>query len=354
MSVKEKASYDIDKTYEWNFENGPRSTYPKPNNLVKERVKIWDKEVDFPLFIPAGLLLNGRWVLFYEEMGFPILVYKTVRSVKYPSHPLPNCLVIKTDPFDPDNIPSTVVAPYDYEPDEAENVTITNSFGMPSMDPAWWQEDIDVTGSKISPNTLFVVSCVGTIGVGRSLVDDFVRVASMVAEIDKVHAVELNLSCPNVEGGEGILFKDPDTSKEIVSKVKKVIKGKPLIVKIGFLRGKELREFVKAVGPYVEAVSGINSISFKVIRPDGSPAFGPDRVKSGVCGRALIKCTVMFVRELVSLRREFKMDWLIFATGGVTDRDSFEALRNEGADFVGTCVGAMFDPLIASKIRGVV
>ncbi len=352
MSVKANASYDIDKDYYWNFENGPRYSGGYPVGLKREPIKVWDRVVDFPLFIPAGLLLNGKWVLFYERMGFPALVYKTVRTKEFPSHPMPNCLFVKTDVFDPINIPDVVYAPYDYEPDDVREVTITNSFGMPSKDPKWWQMDIDDISRNLSDGTLFIVSGVGTIENFGSLVEDFKRVAAMIAELDRVDAVELNFSCPNVEGDEGMLYMDPEVSRDIVRAVKREIKGKPLIVKIGLLLGERLRKFIKHVGPFVDAIGGINSISLRVLRPDGSPALGEDRRRSGVCGYALIECTRIFVRELVSLRKEYKMDWYIFATGGVTTKEYFDLIRGEGADLVGSCVGAMFDPELAIKIRG--
>ncbi|MGB9667713.1 MAG: hypothetical protein ACPLSJ_01885 [Thermosulfidibacteraceae bacterium] len=353
MSVKDFATYDIDKSYYWNFENGPVYKGEFPKNLKKKPVRIWDRVLDFPIFIPAGLLLNGNWVLFYERMGFSGLVYKTVRTKEHPAHPMPNCLFVKTDIFDPYNIPDFVHAPYNYEPDSVEEITITNSFGMPSREPNWWQMDIDNIKDKLSENTLLIVSGVGTSNASSDLLSDFLRVASMIAELERVDAVELNFSCPNVKGEESMIYTDPDISGDIARRVRKVIKGKPLIIKIGLLLGENLKRFVKAVGPFVEAISGINSVSLRVLRPDGLPALGPERSKSGVCGFALIECTKVFVRELVKLRKEFKMDWYILATGGVTNSDGFKVLMEEGADLVGSCVGAMFDPLLAVKIRGV-
>ncbi len=353
MGIADFATYDIFTSYYDNFERGPKfkGSFPYLENLKREEFDFLGLKIDFPLGIPAGLLLNSKWVKFYADMGFPLLVYKTVRTLEYPSHPYPNCLFVKTEMLDPFKLPEVLFAPSGYEPPSLRVVTITNSFGMPSMKPEWWQEDMEKAKSSLPEGYALIGSGVGTYeGERGKLVRDFVDVAVMLKEVG-VAAIILNFSCPNVEGSEGLIYTDYDLSGEIVSKVKKAVPDVPLFVKVGFLYGKELKLFIKAVAAYVDGVAGINSIQAKVIKEDGTPALGADREKSGVCGWAIRECAKLFTRELYRIREELKADFLIMSCGGVTDKASFLELKNCGADIVLSCTGAMFNPLLASEIR---
>jgi len=354
VGIADFAAYDISRDYYENFERGPRfkGSFPDLESLKKEELDFFGNRLAFPFGIPAGLLLNSRWVSFYARMGFPLLVYKTVRTVEHPSHPYPNCLFVKTGMLDPFKLPDVLLAPSGYEPPSLREVTITNSFGMPSMKPDWWQEDMERAKNSLPEGYVLVGSGVGTYAGSREkLVGDFVDVSVMLREVG-VAAVILNFSCPNVEGSEGLIYTDYELSAEIVSGVKKAVPDVPLFVKVGFLYGKALEGFVKAVAPYVEGIAGINSIQAKVVKEDGSPALGAGREKSGVCGWAIGECARLFTVELSRIRKEMKADFLIMSCGGVTDRESFAGLKECGADVVLSCTGAMFNPLLASEIRG--
>ncbi|MCR5349762.1 MAG: dihydroorotate dehydrogenase catalytic subunit, partial [Acholeplasmatales bacterium] len=60
---------------------------------------------------------------------------------------------------------------------------------------------------------------------------EYVETVKKFNKCDKVFAVELNISCPNVDGGGMAFGVDPHTAYELVSAVRKVCK-KPLIVKL--------------------------------------------------------------------------------------------------------------------------
>jgi dihydroorotate dehydrogenase (NAD+) catalytic subunit len=65
-----------------------------------------------------------------------------------------------------------------------------------------------------------------------SEIDEYVQCAQILGAREEVHAIELNVSCPNVERG-GIEFGcDPSVLEELVGRVKKVVPGKTLIVKL--------------------------------------------------------------------------------------------------------------------------
>ena len=82
--------YEPSRTYAWNYEHAPQ----RPGGLnvpeVGGRWTFCGRVVPSPLGIAAGPLLNGRWVLYYAELGFDVLTYKTTRSAHRECYPLPN------------------------------------------------------------------------------------------------------------------------------------------------------------------------------------------------------------------------------------------------------------------------
>src|SRR4249920_572800 len=80
-------TYDINKSYEWNYRYGPlfKGPYP-PERKIQKQFKLLDFELNSPLGIAAGPLLNSKWIRVYSKLGFDILSYKTVRTRKRPSN----------------------------------------------------------------------------------------------------------------------------------------------------------------------------------------------------------------------------------------------------------------------------
>jgi len=74
-------------------------------------------------------------------------------------------------------------------------------------------------------NTSFIVN------VNGSTIDEYVKVAEKINELDKIPAIELNISCPNVKNGGMSFGVDPQLAEKVVSAVRRVYK-KALIVKL--------------------------------------------------------------------------------------------------------------------------
>jgi dihydroorotate dehydrogenase (NAD+) catalytic subunit len=73
--------------------------------------------------------------------------------------------------------------------------------------------------------------CPVVVNVAGHSFDDYVETCAAMNGLDCVHGVELNVSCPNVK--DGLTFgTHPGRLKELVSMVKKVLPGKPLMVKL--------------------------------------------------------------------------------------------------------------------------
>ena len=62
-------------------------------------------------------------------------------------------------------------------------------------------------------------------------IDDYVEVARRLSEVENVHALELNISCPNVHGG-GIPFGADEETVYMITKMVKESSKKPVYVKL--------------------------------------------------------------------------------------------------------------------------
>jgi len=101
-------------------------------------------------------------------------------------------------------------------------------------------------------NTSFIVN------VNGSTIDEYVKVAEKINELDKIPAIELNISCPNVKNGGMSFGVDPQLAEKVVSAVRKVYK-KALIVKLS-PNVTDITEIAKAVERGgADAVSLVNT-----------------------------------------------------------------------------------------------
>jgi len=184
---------------------------------------------------------------------------------------------------------------------------------------AWLRDDLpslSATGARI------VVSI-----WGRS-VDDYRRAAAMLADAPaEVVAVEVNLSCPNLEGRRGIFAHDPDLSGEVIAAVDGC--GRPRWAKLSPNTDRivEVAAAVRDAG--ASAVTLVNTLLGMVIDP------GSRRPVLGVGGGVFSKAPI----HPVAVRAVFDVhdshpDLPIVGVGGVTDGWSAIELVLAGASAV--------------------
>ena len=91
--------YDPTKSYYDNLEHGPFNGFVDGAVLPVEepRVEFLGQKIAYPLGIPAGPLLDSKFVKGAFDKGFDIAVYKTVRANEFPCHPHPNVLAVHVD-----------------------------------------------------------------------------------------------------------------------------------------------------------------------------------------------------------------------------------------------------------------
>jgi len=344
--------YDPGQTYGENFEHGPYGKFASPALFEQDgepRFQFLGQPVFTPFGIPAGPLLNGKYVKAALDMGFDIPVYKTVRTRKVPCHPWPNVLAVEVEgELTLDK--TRLVANQHY----AEPISITNSFGVPSFDPDFWQPDLADAVAHARKGQVVVGSYQGTKSEGGSVAEyiaDFILGAKLLKETG-VKIVEVNLSCPN-EGTSNLLCFDIQRSREIVEAIKTELGDIPLAIKIAYFRDQtQLEEFVTTVGCVVDGISAINTISAEIVDDTGHQALpGEGRLRSGVCGTSIKWAGLEMAFRLRTLRDELGLNFTIIGVGGVGSAQDYRDYRAAGADAVMSATAAMWNPMLAQQIK---
>jgi dihydroorotate dehydrogenase (NAD+) catalytic subunit len=340
--------YDWRKTYAWNYEHvpTPRATYSPAE--IPGNWEFCGLPVASPLGVPAGPLLNSRWIHFYASLGFDVLTYKTVRSRARDCHPLPNLLPVKTG-----QLLQEPGACREAEPGVPFD-SWAISFGMPSREPQDWRADVERARRGLRPDQVLVVSVVASPEphwTGEEIADDYARCARW-ASLSGAQAIEANLSCPNVPSAEGDLYLHPNLAGLIARRTREVIPELPLIVKVGCFPNDELRgAFHEAVRSSVSAISTTNTVR-ATIQPWGVsgrlPFGGASR---GIGGNAVsARCWEELVKWQEQVRTSGSSLRLI-AVGGVSTGDDVRRRLAAGAHHVQLATAAMLDPQRALRIR---
>jgi dihydroorotate dehydrogenase len=384
MMIEEKATgntavgasrpfYDPALSYQENYDQGPFGLFAEepPAEVVKALalpesrwVEIAGLRLRRPVGIPSGPLLNAKYVGAAFRWGYDLCHYKTVRTRQWPAHPAPNVLLVDA----PEPVPAgelgrrTLTArPFrEDEPLDLAHLSITNSFGMPAQAPDVWQADMEAAARSAGPGQVMVASVTGTPTPDNdpeAYVRDHARAAAMCAETG-AHAIEVNLSCPNL-GGHGLLCHDPENAARVCRAVKEAIGGRPLFAKIGDYppdeRGEALlRSLVAATAPFVHGYGAVNAVPVPVSTAAGAQALpGAGRAMAGVCGAALRATGLDVVRRLDSIRREKGYEYAIIGVGGMMSPADYFGYREAGADAVQGATGPMWNPALAVEIARV-
>lgn len=173
---------------------------------------------------------------------------------------------------------------------------------------------------------------------------DYAEAARRLAAMDGVHALEMNVSCPNVDKG-GIEFGgDPAFLEKLTGAVKKVCGKKPLIVKLS-PNVADIRPFASAVeNGGGDAISAINTlkgmaIDVKTRRPKIRRVFG------GLSGPAIKPVALKMVYECV---KTVKIP--VIGIGGIASLDDALEFLIAGASAVQVGTMNFVEPSICQRL----
>jgi dihydroorotate dehydrogenase (NAD+) catalytic subunit len=182
---------------------------------------------------------------------------------------------------------------------------------------------------------------------GRS-VDEYRRAAELLAEAPpNVVAVEINLSCPNLEGRRGIFAHDPELSAAVVEAVG--VCGRPRWAKLSANTDRVVAVAAAVQEAGAEAVTLINTLLGMVIDPKTrQPVLG-----AGGGGYSGIPIHAVAVRTVFDVHAALP-DLVLLGVGGVTDGWSAVELMLAGAAAVQVGTANFVDPRAPIQVlRGV-
>lgn len=329
--------YSTRKTWEENLRDGPQFTDEVPPRAFpapEQWIDFLGQRVASRLGVPAGPLLDSRWTTLAGELGFDIVTYKTIRSQAHPCHPLPNVVYVEDD----DGTIRQTGAPLD-----ERRLSITNSFGMPSMDTEFLQRDLQKAREGLRPGQMLIVSVVGSHRNTCSFTEDFVNVARFAAQ-NGAHAVEANFSCPNVATGQGAVYLDPEALRDLSRALVEAIAPLPLIIKVGCFPNDELlRSVLRAADAAgVAAICGINTVSAEI-----QPPLDVDRPTAGICGAYIRPHGLKFIQAARRCIDEEGLKLTLIGVGGVLTPPDVAAYLEAGAQAVLSATGMMWNPYLA-------
>lgn len=349
--------YDPAKSYEDNYRYGPFGSFRTAKKAPVTSTPLYSflsQPVHLPFGIPAGPVLNSKYVKAAFAMGYDIVVYKTVRTDTYPCHPFPNILSVH---FSGKNLTlrkldRQLLGDRKYQ----TPISITNSFGVPSRVPDVWQRDAAKAVKAAGKGQVMIMSFMGTVRprqTEKQFIDDYILAARLAKETG-AKILEANLSCPNV-GNEGLVCYNLDVTKKIARGIRNAIGNTPLVLKIGYYRSdRQLREFAEIANEFANDIAAINTLQGSIVNKKGEQALpGQNRLKSGVCGAGIKWAGLDMVRRLNTIRQKKNYRFSITGVGGVTTPQDYFQYRRAGADVVMSATGAMWNPRLALQIKKV-
>ncbi len=181
------------------------------------------------------------------------------------------------------------------------------------------------------------------VNVSGAKIEDYVAVCEMLDGLDKIHAIELNISCPNVKQG-GMAFGTTCAGASQVVKAARNAFGKTLIVKLS-PNVTDIAEIARAVeAEGADSVSLVNTflgmaIDIETRRPYLSTVTGG---LSGPCIRPIA------VRMVYQVAHSVKIP--VIGLGGIMNgRDAIEFML-AGATAVQVGTANFIDPSVTVKI----
>ncbi len=172
---------------------------------------------------------------------------------------------------------------------------------------------------------------------------EYVETVKKFNKCDKVFAIELNISCPNVDGGGMAFGVDPQTAFELVSAVRKACK-KPLIVKLSpnVTNIVEMAKAVQEAG--ADAISLINTlVGMRISLRTGQPIIAVK--KGGYSGPGILPVAIRMVYEV-----SHAVDIPVIGMGGISNAYEVVEMMMAGASLVMIGAENLINPYACKQI----
>jgi dihydroorotate dehydrogenase (NAD+) catalytic subunit len=181
------------------------------------------------------------------------------------------------------------------------------------------------------------------VNVNGNYIDDYVELAGRINDLNKIPAIELNISCPNVKMGGMAFGTNPDSAREVTRAVRAVY-SKKLIVKLS-PNVTDIVEFAHIVEDEgADSVSLVNTllgmaVDIRSMKPSLSTITG------GLSGPAIKPVALRMVWQVA---RAVKIP--VIGIGGIMNADDAMEFFLAGASAIQVGTASFIDPVASIKI----
>ncbi len=182
------------------------------------------------------------------------------------------------------------------------------------------------------------------LNIAGSSFEDYEKLAKIVND-NNIKAIEVNVSCPNVNSGCLEFGKNPKTLEELVFKIRKNYDGF-LIVKLS-PNVSDIKPLALAVqNAGADCISAINTLHGLGIKLNyNGEVFTKKSVQGGLSGRCIKPVALYYVSQIKSV-----VDIPVIALGGISKIDDVFEFISAGADAVQTGTENFTNPSVISDI----
>lgn len=280
--------------------------------MTDPRVSVGSVELRAPVMVASGTAGYGTELAGYMDLGaLGAVVTKSLAPYEWPGNPAPRL--------------------------HPTAQGMMNAVGLQGPGVEYWRDH--VVGGLVDTGAAVVVSI-----WGRS-VEDYARAAEqLTASPQEVVAVEVNLSCPNLEGRGSIFAHDVALSAEVIAAT--AVCGRPRWAKLSANTDRivEVAGAVRDAG--AEAVTCVNTLLGLAYDPITlRPALGAGG--GGLSGRAIHPVAVRAVHDVHAAHPDLP----IIGVGGVASAWDAVEMFLAGACAVQVGTASFADPAAAARIQ---
>lgn len=179
-----------------------------------------------------------------------------------------------------------------------------------------------------------------------STIEEYVEITRLF-DNSPIDALEINISCPNVEEGGAVFGNDPDMSARVVEACRRVT-DKPLITKLSPNQTDVAQNASRCIDAGTDALSVINTVMGMSIDIESrEPIIGHG--KGGLSGPAIKPIALLMVNRVYEVAGPLGIP--IIGQGGVVCAEDAIEFLLAGASAIGVGTALFYDPLVCPKIN---
>ncbi len=213
-----------------------------------------------------------------------------------------------------------------------------NSIGL--QNPGCKKVIEDILPKLIEDETQFIANICG------STIDEY---AAVTKQFDRslVSALEINISCPNVQEGGASFGNYPDMSAKVIEACRKETK-KPIIAKLSPNQTDIKENAKRCIEAGADALSVINTIMGMAIDTEQREPIIAN-VQGGLSGPAIKPIALLKVKQVYEVAGPLNIP--ILGQGGIASSNDALEFLIAGATAVGIGTALFYDPMICKKIN---